>query len=128
MADRYFTGWALDPAQRQDLLARFPPAYPEVIADHVTLAANVPKASPLPTETGGEIVGQADDGAGVQAMVVRIGGTTDRPGGGTYHITWSIDRARGRKPVHSNDVLASGWAPLPEPVPVKLEPKRYPFR
>ena len=58
-------------------------------------------------------------------MVVRIGGTTDRPDGSTYHITWSL--TPGRKAKESNDVIRErGWAAFPEPIPVKLEPKGYP--
>jgi hypothetical protein len=69
----------------------------------------------------GEIVGIADDGAGVQALVVRIGGTTDRPGGGTYHITWSLNEGRAAK--ESNDVIAaSGWRTIDLPEPVTLHP------
>src|SRR3954467_12450098 len=99
-----FIGWALDRGQREALLKRFPPRYAEADADHVTLKFG-DAAARLPTETGGEIVGEADDGAGVQAMVVRIGGTTDRPDGSTYHITWSL--ASGRKAKESNDVIAA---------------------
>lgn len=80
-------GWRLDRADRSRLLERFPPAYPGVDADHVTLAAKVGADAPLPCETEGAIVGRADDGRGVEAMVVSLGGTTDRPDGSTYHIT-----------------------------------------
>ena len=56
----------------------------------------------------------------------RIDGTCDRPDGSIYHITWSIDRARGRKPVESNDVIARlGWRPVEPPVPVRLQPDRF---
>jgi hypothetical protein len=119
-----FIGWELDRAQREDLLKRFPPRYAKAIADHVTLKFGDGQAK-LPTETSGEIVGVADDRRGVQAMVVRIGGTTDRPDGSTYHITWSL--APGRAAKESNDVIAQfGWTALPEAIPVKLEPKGYP--
>src|SRR3546814_9902597 len=47
-----------------------------------------------------------DDGEGLQALIVSIDGSTDRPDGSTYHITWSLDRSRGRKAVQSNDVIA----------------------
>ncbi len=118
-------GWLLDEAEREVLLRRFPPVYADVVAHHVTLQANAPKGVPLPGETAGEIVGEADDGRGVQALVVRVGGTTDRPGGGTYHITWSLDRSGGRKPVHSNDVIRSqGWTEC-APVPISLKPARF---
>ena len=80
--------------------------------------------APLPHETEGQIIGRTDDGRGVEALVVAIEGTTDRPGGGTYHITWSL--ADGREARESNDVIADrGWTPLERPVPVSLRPARF---
>ncbi|MDB5495087.1 MAG: hypothetical protein JWP86_2424 [Phenylobacterium sp.] len=118
-----FVGWSLDPDEREALLKRFAPRYPNVVADHVTLKFG-DRAAALPTETAGEIVGEADDGAGVQAMVVRIGGTTERPDGSTYHITWSL--APGRQAKESNDVIARvGWRDL-GPARVTLHPRAYP--
>jgi hypothetical protein len=117
-------GWKLDREQRKELLLQFPPAYSEVVADHVTLAARVARSSGLPSETLGEIVGRADDGNGVEAMVVSIAGTTDRPDGSTYHITWSL--AKGRRAKESNDVIRDhGWKPIELPVPVMLQPARF---
>jgi hypothetical protein len=114
-------GWLLDPRDRETLLARFTPAWPDVIAHHVTLAPRT--TDPLPTATAGEVVGHVNDGAGLQALVVAIGGTTDRPDGSIWHITWSLDRARGRKPVQSNDVLRErGWQRLDSPIPIRLTP------
>jgi hypothetical protein len=126
MARRWVTGWKLDLGERERLLGRFKPLFPDVIADHVTLRTGTDHETPLPRETEGEIVGEADDGAGVQALVVRIGGTTDRSDGSTYHITWSLDRARGRRPVESNEVLAKGgWRRLAEAIPIRLKPARF---
>lgn len=119
-----FVGWALDGAEREALLQRFPPRYPNVVADHVTLKFG-DRAAALPTAVAGEIVGEADDGLGVQALVVRIGGTTERPDGSTYHITLSL--APGRQAKESNEVIARlGWRDLAEPVPVSLQPRTYP--
>jgi hypothetical protein len=118
-------GWKLDRAQRDELLSRFPSIYREAVADHVTLRSEVDKDSALPAETSGVIVGRSDDGRGVEAMVVQIGGTSDRPDGGTYHITWSL--ADGRTAHESNDVIAAcGWAPLDSLVAIHLEPQRFP--
>ncbi len=115
-------GWKLDRAQRAELLGRFPPAYPDPIADHVTLLRSAEREMPAAPGVA-ELIGRADDGAGVECFVVRMDGTTDRPGGGTYHITWSLDRPKGRTARESNDVLRErGWTDLPEPVPVRLEP------
>ena len=117
-------GWKLDPDQRRELLQQFPPRYPNVIADHVTLQSKAGEDGPLPEETEGEIVGRGDDGKGVEAMVVAIGGTTDRPDGSTYHITWSL--AEGREGWDSNDVLAEqGWEAFDVAMPVRLKPARF---
>ena len=118
-------GWKLDREQRKELLQQFPPRYSEVDADHVTLRTQAAGDAPLPKERLGEIVGRVDDGRGVEAMVVAIDGTTDRPDGSTYHITWSL--GAGREAQESNDVLAAGrWTPFDLPMPVKLEPERWP--
>jgi hypothetical protein len=119
----HYTGWKLDPRDRERLLAQFPPRYPNVVADHVTLKFR-PTEPKLPTEREGEVVGEADDGQGVQALVVRIGGTTDRPDGSTYHLTWSL--GPGREAKESNDVLReNGWRPHAEATRVRLEPRLF---
>ncbi len=120
-------GWKLDREDRAALLDRFPPEWPDVDADHITLDARADEDTPLPGEVRAEIVGSADDGRGLQAMVVAVDGTTDRPDGSTYHITWSLDRAQGRKPVESNEVIAAqGWRPLEQAVPITVTPARWP--
>jgi hypothetical protein len=118
-------GWKLDREQRAELLLQFPPRYGETVADHVTLKSEASADAPLPAEDKGEIVGRADDGKGVEAMVVSIAGTTDRPdGSSTYHITWSL--AEGRHAVESNRVIAEhGWQRFDLPMPVKLRPARF---
>lgn len=126
-ANRYVVGWALDRHHRELLLATITPSYPNVIADHVTLAAGAAENHPLPKATHAEVVGHVDDNAGVQALVVQIDGTTTRPDGSVYHITWSLDPARGRKAAESNDVIrARGWEPLISPIPIRLKPTRFP--
>jgi hypothetical protein len=114
-------GWKLAPAERDVLLARFPPRYANAIADHVTLRARVAEGAALPPPCVAAIVGRSDDGRGVEAMVVQIDGSSGRPDGSTYHITWSLQP--GRKAVESNDVIAkSGWKPVEPPQPVTLHP------
>jgi hypothetical protein len=122
MADptHFYTGWLVDPDARETLLARFPPRYGRIVAHHVTLKFGDTTAS-APAETVGEIVGEADDLVGVQALVVAIGGSPARPDGGVFHITWSL--AEGRDARESNDVIARGWSCLAEPVAVRLIPR-----
>ena len=78
----------------------------------------------MPREPDARIVGRADDGNSLECLVVELDGTTDRPDGSTYHITWSL--GPGRKARESNDVLREkGWAPIRAPMPIELEPARF---
>ena len=114
-------GWKLDRDERAALLKRFPPRYDQPVADHVTLQKT---AARLPPRMTARIVGRADDGAGVEAMVVALDGSTDRPDGSTFHITWSL--APGRRAVESNEVIRErGWDRLDETVPVTVTPARF---
>lgn len=119
------TGWKLPRDEREVLLQRFPPRYSNVIADHVTLRTGATPETPLPRmPDDARIVGRADDGSSLECLVVELDGTTDRPDGSTYHITWSL--GPHRKARESNDVLRDqGWDPLPAPIDVTLEPARY---
>jgi hypothetical protein len=118
------TGWKLTSEERASLLDRFPPQYENVVADHVTLRVGATPETPLPREVEAEIVGQADDGESLECLVVSIDGSTDRPDGSTYHITWSL--GPGRRARESNDVLRDrGWKPLEKPIPIQLQPARF---
>ena len=115
------TGWKLPHDERSALLERFPPKYEKVIADHVTLRVGGKEPPPKPEA---RIVGRADDGRSLECLVAELDGTTDRPDGSTYHITWSL--GPGRKAVESNDVLRDlGWERISDPIPITLEPARF---
>jgi hypothetical protein len=119
------TGWKLPRDERDRLLEHFPPKYENVIADHVTLRVGANAHTPLPRKPGtARMLGRADDGEGVECFAVELDGTTDRPDGSTYHITWSL--GPGRKARESNDVLRDqGFDRLPVPVEIGLEPARF---
>ena len=118
------TGWKLPQEERSALLERFPPKYADVIADHVTLRAGASPDTPLPPRPEARIVGHADDGESLECLVVELDGTTDRPDGSTYHITWSL--GPGRQAVESNAVLRDrGWENISRPIPVDLQPARF---
>ena len=115
------TGWKLDPAERDALLAKHPPTYAQTVADHVTLEVG---GKEPPADVKAAIVGRTDDDKGVEAMVVTIDGSVDRPDGSTFHITWSLEP--GRKARESNDVLKErGWKELDHPIPLTLRPARF---
>ena len=116
-------GWLLAEDDREKLLQQFPPKFEKTVAHHVTLKSEAER-DPLPNDVEAEVVGHTDDESGVEAMVVAIDGTTARPDGSTYHITWSL--GDGRRARESNDVIRErGWQRLDQPIPVKLEPGRF---
>lgn len=122
---RYVIGWGLNRSERAQLLMRFTPRYANIIADHVTLMSPVPETWPMPPPVTAEIVGHSDDNIGVEAMVVAIDGSTARPDGSIYHVTWSLEP--GRKAVESNTIIAAhGWRAFDESIPVTLTPTRWP--
>jgi hypothetical protein len=57
----------------------------------------------------------------VEALVVELNGSTKRPDGNTYHITWSL--AEGRKPVESN--IYVGRASSVTPISITVIPKVF---
>jgi hypothetical protein len=119
-------GWKLNRDQREQLLKQFPPRYADVIADHVTLKANSEREE-LPGPAAAAIVGCADDQDSLQCLVVTINGTTDRPDGSTFHITWSLDKSKGREARESNDLLREKcWTRLGEAIPIDVTPARWP--
>ena len=120
---RSIAGWKIGPEERDRLLARFPPRYERRVADHVTLRFGTDADTPLPAETEARIVGEADDDAGVQALVVEIGGTIARGDGSHFHITWSLGGGRTAK--ESNDVIAAGGWTAVDPVRIALQPARW---
>jgi hypothetical protein len=121
-----YSGWYIPEDERARLLALFPTYYPDVYAHHITSELGLYDALAMPESVSAEIIGFADDEEGVQALVVRINGTTERPIGGTYHVTWSIDRSKGRKPVDSNRVIENqGWVPFVLAMPIKTEPRIF---
>ena len=119
------TGWKLPQVERELLLRRFPPKYANAVADHVTLRVGATAETPLPDKPNSSaVVGRADDGESLECLVVELNGTTDRPDGSTYHITWSLGPQR--KARESNDVLRDqGWDFIEAPIPLELEPARF---
>jgi hypothetical protein len=116
-------GWLLAEDDRQRLLEEYKPKYEKTVAHHVTLQTNAER-EPEPREVKAAIVGRTDDESGVEAMVVTIDGSTDRPDGSTYHITWSLGPDRRAR--ESNDVLKErGWQELDHPIPISLTPGRF---
>ena len=113
-----YSAYLLTEESRAQVLAAFPPRFSEVVAHHVTV--RFPDDSPPPPASSAREVGVAR-GEAIECLVVEIDGSSARPDGRTYHITLSLDREAGAKPVHSNDLLKrQGWEPTP-PLEIEVE-------
>lgn len=101
---------------RTRLAQQFPPKFPEFIGHHITYMMGWPMNDPAPEFNDIKVVGYACDDTGIEALVVEMNGSIERPDGKIFHITWSLDREAGFKPVNSNDLLARGWDRIANPI------------
>src|SRR5258705_7773570 len=107
----------LTPDSRADLLGRYPPKFPDVLAHHVTIQFVVLESDPLPEPARIVIQGYRCDPEGIEALVVTVNGSVTRLDGSVYHCTWSLDRSKGFEPMHSNELIAKcGWVIVDEQV------------
>lgn len=123
-----YSCWTISPDSRETILEHFEPAFPDVIAHHVTHQFGGKTA---PDAATCHVIGRIIDPAGVDVLLVRIdtgnGPTSIRDDGKVYHMTFSIDRNRGKKPVHSNDAIEtyfdkSEHSVFGEPIPILITP------
>jgi hypothetical protein len=120
-----YQAFELDSASRSRLAQEFPPKFPEFIGHHITYKFGVSSEEPLPEAHSFKVVGYGCNPAGIEALVVEVDGTTERPDGGIFHCTWSLDRDAGFKPVKSNDLLAAGYERLATPINIHAVPKFF---
>lgn len=108
-----YNGWEISGHARSALASQFPPKFPEFIGHHITHEFGVKSDAPLPPQDADiQVVGYACNEDGLEALVVSVDGDMTRPDGRPYHITWSLDRGAGFKPVHSNALVNSDWTPV----------------
>lgn len=102
-----YTSYVLTPANRAALAARFPPKYDKFVGHHITYEFGAPEnAEAPPTPKTIKVIGYIDSGDGIEALVVSVDGSTDRPDGRTFHITWSL-QPEVYSAKHSNELLKS---------------------
>lgn len=101
-----YTAYVLTQSARDEILKRFPPKFDDVIAHHITYKFKTDKNVPhtIPDQAVIKVVAYACDKS-LETLVVSVDGEIQRPDGKFFHITLSLDRSKGRKPVDSNDVI-----------------------
>jgi hypothetical protein len=119
-----YTAYGLTDKTRKMLQYLFPPKYPEFIGHHITEQFGVPDGTPPPGEPVlVQVVGYIDNDDGVEGLLIEIDGTSDRPSGGKYHVTWSIDRSKGYKPFSTNKYVNEA-KPI-SPIKIQVEPNVF---
>lgn len=104
-----YQAYVLSEEQRNFLLRAYPPYFCDEIGHHVTHQFGVKSSdyidkTPRTIEVHGLV---RDYDNHVECLLVSVDGCNTRPDGGTYHITLSLDRSKGAKPVMSNDAIAA---------------------
>lgn len=122
LLNEMYTAYVLSEDSRRKLAERFPPKYSEFVGHHVTEQFGVRKGTEAPKSAEVEVVGYIDSQDGLEALVVSVNGSTQRPDGGTYHITWSLDRDK-YKPVDSNMLLKVAGFDDTYPISIYAEPQ-----
>jgi hypothetical protein len=118
-----YTAYVISAESRVAILNRFPPKFSDVICHHVTERFGVAKGKKfLPEPVKIVVVGYACDNS-LETLIVTVNGTITRPDDMVYHITLSLERSKGRKPVDSNHLIASlGWSNV-EPLTIEAIPR-----
>lgn len=137
-----FNVYELDVDSKRQLLEVIPPKYRTVVADHITQNFGVSAGAPIPEPKSVKVVGVADDGRGLQGLIVEVDGERTRPDGKPFHITWSYDaskiapaefdpaplgkqKAKTYRPMHTNALVACGDYStfLEQPIEIKVTGK-----
>lgn len=118
-----YLAYELTNQSREELIHKFSPKYSEVICNHVTVKFPAKSTDNLPENPKeAHVIGYADSKDGIEALVVEINGHKQRSDGKLYHITLSLDRHLGKKPVHSNDLVNKNFDHI-SPIAIHLIPK-----
>lgn len=118
-----YTGYLLTEESRKKLMELYPPTFSTFLGHHITEQFGVPSDTPAPHQPSSvKVVGYVRDDK-VEGFSVAIDGETNRASGGKYHITWSIDKDKGARPAHTNDII--GQAESIQPITITVTPKLF---
>lgn len=91
---------------RERILATYPAIFEEVICEHCTLVFTPFNNTEYETNTPYTIkITQGLSNECIQCVTCTIDDKSNRPNGGKFHITVSLDRTKGAKPVMSNNLI-----------------------
>ena len=86
--------YEIDKDSKAMLMEKFPPKYPVAKYDHITICmGGIDAQTPEPAEKI-EVVGIADDGNGIETLIVNVNGCAIRKDGKAWHITASFNPSK----------------------------------
>ncbi len=86
--------YEIDKESKAMLMEKFPPKYPEAKYDHITVCVGGLDAVPPEAAEKVEVVGIADDGNGIEVLIVNVNNFSTRKDGKPWHITASYDSSK----------------------------------
>ncbi len=120
-----YTCWMVDQYSKTQILNIFGQKHPDLIGHHITYMFG--KQAVLPNTAIINLIGHCITET-IECFIAEIDGSVVRPDGGIYHLTWSLDKAKGAKPVDSNRAIeTNGFKHLTNPISIKATPKLVTF-
>src|SRR6266481_709581 len=113
--DYYSRYYVLSKLSQQVLLKKFPPKYNNVYCHHITWRGL--RGTNSPEIKSAKVIGYVNKND-IEALIVSLDGNIHRDDGSLYHITISLDEAKGRKPVDSNSILKD-YHKIDNPINIK---------
>lgn len=117
-----YTAYVVDQTNRDTLRKKFPPKYSKSIGNHVTISHGVPKDTQVPSPAQLKVIGYVDSEDGLEALIVSVNGSSTRPDGKTYHITWSLDPEK-YSPKDSNELIRQKRYTILRAIPIITKPE-----
>jgi hypothetical protein len=118
-----YVGYQLTDRSVAKLMEIFPPSYSRVFGHHITTKFGTTNKEDIPPYTEDvQVVGYADSGDGIEALVVSINDDTTKEDGNLFHITWSLDPEK-YKPVDSN-ALVKNYKKI-DPISISVTPRMF---
>lgn len=118
-----YTGWSLNESSIKQLENLFAPVHPDFLGHHITYMFGNDSVKPEAADI--KVIGHCVTDK-VQCFVVEVNGSLVRPDGNFYHLTWSIDRSKGAKPVDSNEAIkVNGFDHITEGIVLDTTPALF---
>lgn len=119
-----YTGFEIFPEDREALARRYPPKNATWLGHHITEKFGVPANQDPPPPPKSVVIVEYLEDEGIEGFLVEVNGSVHRPSGGKYHLTWSIDKTKGRRPADTNKIVDNGKR-IERKIPLRVTPKTF---